>query len=57
LFQGLCAPHHTIKTNLEAQGIYRHYTENGIIDYDEEDYNLVIKEKFNSESSHWATEK
>jgi 5-methylcytosine-specific restriction protein A len=57
LFQGLCAPHHTIKTNLEATGVYRHYTENGVIDYDEEDYNSVIKEKFNSESSQWATKK
>jgi 5-methylcytosine-specific restriction enzyme A len=56
LFQGLCAPHHTIKTNLEAQGVYRHYTENGVQDYTEEDYSVIL-EKFNSEESHWATEK
>jgi len=56
LFQGLCAPHHTIKTNLEAQGVYRHYTENGVEDYAEGDYS-AIKEKFNSDASHWATEK
>jgi 5-methylcytosine-specific restriction enzyme A len=56
LFQGLCAPHHTIKTNLEAQGVYRHYTENGVEDYTEEDYSVIL-EKFNSDASHWATEK
>lgn len=42
LFQGLCAPHHTIKTNLEGKGIYRHYTENGIVDYNEEDYGTLM---------------
>ena len=56
LFQGLCAPHHTIKTNLEAQGVYRHYTENGVEDYTEGDYSVIL-EKFNSDASHWATEK
>ena len=57
LFQGLCLPHHTIKTNLENKGVYRHYTENGIVDYKEEDYASVIREKFNSERSHWSGEK
>lgn len=56
LFQGLCAPHHSTKTNLENQGIFRHYSENGIVDYNEEDYNLLMREKFHSESSHWAGE-
>ena len=56
LFQGLCQPHHTIKTNLENQGIYRHYTENGIKDYNEEDYGLLMREKFHTEQSHWASD-
>lgn len=54
LFQGLCAPHHTQKTMLESKGIYRHYSENGPIDYDENDFNSVIRDQFNSDSSHWA---
>jgi 5-methylcytosine-specific restriction protein A len=55
LFQGLCAPHHSTKTNLESQGIFRHYTENGIVDYNENDYNLLMLEKFHTEGSHWAS--
>lgn len=42
VFQGLCAPHHTIKTNLEAQGIYRHYTSAGIKDYNDSDYETLM---------------
>ena len=54
LFQGLCVPHHTIKTNLENTGVYRHYTENGIKDYHDGDYETDIKEIFNSDKSLWA---
>lgn len=35
VYQGLCAAHHTIKTNLERQGVYRHYTKTKVIDYSE----------------------
>lgn len=51
LFQGLCAACHTQKTKLEAQGIYRHYTPNGIKDYQEEDYAYLIRKKFFSNES------
>lgn len=35
VYQGLCHAHHTIKTNLEKQGVYRHYTDKKVIDYSE----------------------
>lgn len=54
LFQGLCAPHHSVKTNLENQGVYRHYSENGIVDYNENDYSTKIRDQFNDSESHWA---
>lgn len=46
LFQGLCAPCHTQKTKLESQGIYRHFTNEGIIDYKDIDYEHLIIKKF-----------
>jgi len=50
LFQGLCAPHHTIKTNLEGQGIYRHYQDKAIKDYKDSDY-YNIQELMNEKES------
>lgn len=50
LFQGLCAPCHTQKTKLENQGIYRHYTKDGVIDYKESDYDQLIVKKFHNQS-------
>lgn len=50
LFQGLCAAHHTQKTRLENQGIYRHYTKNGIVDYKDDDYFHLIVKKFHEQS-------
>lgn len=49
LFQGLCAPHHTLKTILEKTGIYRCYAPSGIVDYKDGDYNNVVTEKFHSD--------
>ena len=51
LFQGLCAPCHTQKTRLESQGIFRHYTTNGEVDYKDSDYNKLIVKKFHSETN------
>lgn len=50
LFQGLCAPCHTQKTKLERQGIYRHYTDTGIIDYKDSDYEQLIIRKFHKQT-------
>jgi hypothetical protein len=51
LFQGLCAPHHSVKTNLEKRGVFRHYTPRGIVDYSDKDYNQVISVEFENENS------
>ena len=51
IFQGLCAACHTQKTTLEKKGIYRHYTENGIIDYTDSDANIIANEKFHSNAA------
>lgn len=45
VFQGLCAACHTQKTLLEKQGIYRHYTADGPVDYKDSDYGMLIQEK------------
>lgn len=45
-FQGLCAGHHSLKTNLEKRGVFRHYTPRGIVDYNEQDYNQVVRVEF-----------
>lgn len=45
-FQGLCAACHTQKTRLERQGIYRHYTANGAVDYSDMDYLAMMKKNF-----------
>ena len=46
LFQGLCAPHHSIKTNLEKRGVFRHYTPRGIVDYTDQDYKQLVVPAF-----------
>ena len=46
LFQGLCAACHTQKTKLESQGIYRHYTAQGSVDYKDSDYQQLVVKKF-----------
>jgi hypothetical protein len=41
LFQSLCAEHHSHKTALEQQGIYRHYSDS-IKDYSLGDYQYIL---------------
>lgn len=36
--QSLCNSCHSVKTSLEATGVYRHYTDTGVIDYTPQDY-------------------
>jgi 5-methylcytosine-specific restriction protein A len=38
LFQSLCAPCHSRKTNRESRGVFRHYTGAGFTDYAPSDY-------------------
>ena len=40
--QSLCPNCHSVKTGLEQRGIFRHYTDNGAIDYTAADYGHVI---------------
>jgi 5-methylcytosine-specific restriction protein A len=42
LFQSLCPPCHTLKTQDENQGIYTHYTHDGIKTYTDADYGIQI---------------
>ena len=42
LFQSLCAPHHTLKTQEENKGKYLYYSSNGIIEYTDADYAIEI---------------
>ena len=42
LFQSLCAPHHTLKTQEENKGIYLFYSSNGMITYTENDYGFQV---------------
>jgi 5-methylcytosine-specific restriction protein A len=51
LFQGLCIPHHTEKTQLENKGVYRHYTKEGVVDYKDVDYEHLIIKKFHENDS------
>lgn len=45
LFQSLCAPHHTLKTQEENKGVYFYYSPNGIIEYNDTDYAEQIANK------------
>ena len=42
IFQTLCASCHSLKTNDERKGIYKHYTQAGIVEYTGDDYWRVI---------------
>jgi 5-methylcytosine-specific restriction endonuclease McrA len=42
LFQSLCARCHGVKSSYELKGIYRHYTDAGILEYKTTDYQGVI---------------
>ena len=42
LFQSLCAPCHSLKTQAESRGVYLYWATTGLITYDEADYNRVI---------------
>ena len=42
VMQSLCANCHSAKSGLEKQGIYRHYSRDGIKDYNKGDYAYVL---------------
>ena len=42
IFQSLCPEHHSFKTGKEKQGIYLHFTPEGVTQYTQQDYNTVI---------------
>jgi len=42
LFQSLCVPHHTLKTQEENKGIYLFYSPNGMITYTDNDYGFQV---------------
>lgn len=52
LFQSLCAEHHSHKTALEQQGIYRHYSDQ-IKDYTLGDYKMVLG-SLSAEKQGWT---
>ena len=42
VYQCLCHNCHSTKSGLEKQGIYRHYTQDGVKDYSKHDYAYVL---------------
>ena len=44
IFQSLCHNCHSYKTGLEKQGIYEHYTHEGVIQYTEHDYSVKMRQ-------------
>lgn len=44
LFQSLCVPHHTLKTQEENEGKYLFYSPNGLITYTDADYGQALNE-------------
>jgi 5-methylcytosine-specific restriction protein A len=42
LFQSLCIPHHTLKTQEENKGQYLYYSSNGIVTYTDNDYGFQV---------------
>ena len=42
LFQSLCAPCHSLKTQAETRGLYLYWSSNGLITYKDDDYNRVV---------------
>jgi 5-methylcytosine-specific restriction protein A len=43
-FQTLCGPCHSVKTGLEQRGVFRHYSDQGAIDYQLADWPQLISE-------------
>ena len=44
IYQSLCPNCHSQKSGLEKQGIYRHYSRDGVKDYTKHDYAFVLRE-------------
>ena len=44
IYQSLCPNCHSHKSGLEKQGIYRHYSRDGVKDYTKHDYAFVLRE-------------
>lgn len=44
LFQSLCVPHHTLKTQEENDGKYLYYSPNGLITYTDADYGQALNQ-------------
>jgi hypothetical protein len=42
LFQSLCASCHTLKTQMESHGTYLYFTPDGVREYNDSDYSMVI---------------
>jgi len=42
IFQSLCASCHTLKTQMESRGTYWHYTQKGVRQYTDADYNRIM---------------
>ena len=43
-FQTLCGPCHSVKTGLEQRGVFRHYSDQGAIDYQLADWPQLISD-------------
>jgi len=43
-FQSLCAPCHSVKTGLENRGVFRHYTDRGVVDYSPGDWGRMMSQ-------------
>jgi hypothetical protein len=48
IMQSLCANCHSQKSGLEKQGVYRHYTTEGVKDYSKHDYAFLMAQ-YNSQ--------
>lgn len=46
IWQSLCVEHHSHKTSLEQQGIFRHYREGGAKDYDRAAYVVALHDEY-----------
>lgn len=42
ILQSLCPEHHSHKTGQEKQGVFMHYTTDGVAQYTQQDYNRVM---------------
>ena len=50
LFQSLCVPHHTLKTQEENEGKYLYYSSNGLITYTDADYGQALNKTKSAEN-------